>query len=73
MLGYWPLQSNTNLLLHGIWETEDTSIEPEDEMSRACSIHEEKRNAYRILTGKPEGRRSLRRPGHRWEDNINGS
>jgi hypothetical protein len=25
MLGYWPLQSITNLFLHGIWETEDTS------------------------------------------------
>jgi hypothetical protein len=30
----------------------------------------EKRNAYRILMGKPEGKRPLRRPGHRWEDNI---
>jgi hypothetical protein len=28
------------------------------------------RNAYTILVGKPEGRRSLRRPRHRWEDNI---
>jgi hypothetical protein len=30
----------------------------------------EKRNAYRILVGKPEGKRSLGRPRHRWEDNI---
>jgi hypothetical protein len=30
----------------------------------------EKRNAYRILVGKPEGKRSLRRPRHRWVDNI---
>jgi hypothetical protein len=30
----------------------------------------EKRNAYRILVGKPEGKRPLRRPRHRWEDNI---
>jgi hypothetical protein len=29
------------------------------------------RNAYRILVGKPEGKRSLRRPRHKWEDNIN--
>ena len=28
------------------------------------------RNAYRILVGKPEGKRSLRRPRRRWEDNI---
>jgi hypothetical protein len=30
----------------------------------------EKRNAYRILVGKPEGKRSLGRPRRRWEDNI---
>jgi hypothetical protein len=29
-----------------------------------------KRNAYRILVVKPEGKRPLRRPRHRWEDNI---
>jgi hypothetical protein len=31
----------------------------------------EKRNAYRILVGKPEGNRPLGRPRRRWEDNIN--
>jgi hypothetical protein len=30
----------------------------------------EKRNAYRILVGKPEGKRPLGRPKHRWVDNI---
>jgi hypothetical protein len=30
----------------------------------------EKRNAYRILVGKPEGKRPLGRPRHRWMDNI---
>jgi hypothetical protein len=30
----------------------------------------EKRNAYRILVGKPEGKRSLGRPRRRWVDNI---
>jgi hypothetical protein len=29
-----------------------------------------RRDVYRILMGKPEGRRSLERPRHRWEDNI---
>jgi hypothetical protein len=29
----------------------------------------EKRNAYRILVGKPEGKRPLR-PRHRWVDDI---
>jgi hypothetical protein len=30
----------------------------------------EKRNAYRILVGKPEERRPLGRPRRRWVDNI---
>jgi hypothetical protein len=30
----------------------------------------EVRGAYNILVGKPEGRRPLGRPRHRWEDNI---
>jgi hypothetical protein len=30
----------------------------------------EKRNAYRLLVGKPEGKRPLRRPTCRWVDNI---
>jgi hypothetical protein len=30
----------------------------------------EKRNAYRILMGKPEGKRPLGRPRCRWVDNI---
>jgi hypothetical protein len=31
---------------------------------------EEKRNASRVLVGKPEGKRSLGRPRLRWVDNI---
>jgi hypothetical protein len=30
----------------------------------------EDRGVYRVLVGKPEGRRPLGRPRHRWEDNI---
>jgi hypothetical protein len=30
----------------------------------------EKRNAYRILVGKPKGKRPLGRPRRRWEHNI---
>jgi hypothetical protein len=30
----------------------------------------EKRNVYRILVGKPEGKRPLGRPRRRWVDNI---
>jgi hypothetical protein len=30
----------------------------------------EDRGVHRVLVGKPEGRRPLRRPRCRWEDNI---
>jgi hypothetical protein len=30
----------------------------------------EKRNTYRLLVGKPEGKRLLGRPSCRWVDNI---
>jgi hypothetical protein len=39
-------------------------------MGRECSTNCEKRNAYRILVGKPEGNGSLGRPKRRWVDNI---
>ena len=31
---------------------------------------DEERGVYRVLVGKPEGRRPLRRPRRRWVDNI---
>jgi hypothetical protein len=31
---------------------------------------EQRRGVYRVLVGKPEGKRPLRRPRCRWEDNI---
>jgi hypothetical protein len=41
-----------------------------DEIGRACSTNGKKRNAYRILEGKPERKRPLGRPRRRWVDNI---
>jgi hypothetical protein len=40
------------------------------EMGRTCSMHGDRRGAYRFLVGKPKGRRSLGRPRHRQENNI---
>ena len=38
-------------------------------MGGACGA-EEGRGVHRVLVGKPEGKRPLRRPRPRWEDNI---
>jgi hypothetical protein len=35
-----------------------------------CSTYGERIVAYRVSVGKPEGKRPLGIPGHRWEDNI---
>jgi hypothetical protein len=39
-------------------------------MGRACSTNGEKRNAWRILVGKPEVKTPLGRQRRRWLDNI---
>jgi hypothetical protein len=39
-------------------------------MGGACSAYEEMRNTYKILVGKPEGKRLLGRPTHGRENNI---
>jgi hypothetical protein len=39
-------------------------------MRRECSTHGENLKAYRVLVGKPEGKRLLGRTNCRWEDNI---
>jgi hypothetical protein len=40
-------------------------------MGRACSTHADEeaevKNACRIFVGKPEGKRPLGRPAHRWD------
>jgi hypothetical protein len=41
-------------------------------MGRACSTNGGKRNTntYRVLMGKPAGKRQLERPRRRWVNNI---
>jgi len=36
----------------------------------ACGAYGEERGVYRVLVGKPEGKRPLGRPRRRWVDNI---
>jgi hypothetical protein len=35
-----------------------------------CGTHGEGRCAYRVLVGRPKGKRPVGRPRRRWEDNI---
>jgi hypothetical protein len=46
------------------------NVVAEDEMGGPCSTNGEKRNTYRLMVGKPEGKRPLGRPRRRWVDNI---
>ena len=39
-------------------------------MGWACGSYGGGEGAYRVLVGKPEGKRPLRRPRRRWVDNI---
>jgi hypothetical protein len=39
-------------------------------LARQVARMGEKRSAYRILMGKPEGKRPLGTPGRRWVNNI---
>jgi hypothetical protein len=39
-------------------------------MGGPCSTNGEKRNSYRLLVRKPEGKGPLGRPRRRWVDNI---
>ena len=39
-------------------------------MGEACSAYGERKGVYRILVGKPEGKRPMGRTRRRWKDNI---
>jgi len=39
-------------------------------MGEACSTYGTRRGLYKVLVGKPEGKRPFGRPKRRWEDNI---
>ena len=40
-------------------------------MGGACGMYERQERAYRILVGRPDKKKTLGGPTHRWEDNIN--
>jgi hypothetical protein len=58
--------------LHDLYSPTIVRVIKSRKMRRAGHIARmgEERELYRVLVGKPEGKRPLRRPRHRWEDNI---
>jgi hypothetical protein len=54
----------------GGWRKLHNDQVKEDEIGGACSTNGEKRNAYKVLAGKPERKKPLGRPRRRWVDNI---
>jgi hypothetical protein len=42
----------------------------ENEVGWTCGTHGEGMGAYRVLVGRPEGKRPLGRPRRRWEGNM---
>ena len=42
-----------------------------NEMGLACSTYGERQGVYRVLVGKPEGKKPLGRLRRIWKDNIN--
>ncbi|KAJ4434031.1 hypothetical protein ANN_16350 [Periplaneta americana] len=69
--GEWRKLHNTEL--HALYSSPDIIRNIKSRRLR-WAVHVarmgESRNAYRVLVGRPEGKRPLGRPRRRWEDNI---
>jgi hypothetical protein len=70
VMGDWRKLHNEEL--HNLYSLPNTSRMIKSRRMRWAghATRMEKRNAYKILVGKPEGKRPLGRPRHRWVDDI---
>jgi hypothetical protein len=68
VLTLYSFKINFNIVLHFLYCADD-KIE-KNEMAGHVARMGEGRGVYRVLVGKPERKRPLRRPRRRWEDNI---
>jgi len=51
---------------HIIWVIKSQGMRWAEHVARL----EKRRGAYRVLVGKPQGKRSFGRPRYRWKDNV---
>ncbi|KAJ4429769.1 hypothetical protein ANN_21973 [Periplaneta americana] len=65
--GEWRKLHNTEL--HALYSSPDIIMNIKSRRLRWARMGEF-RNAYKVLVGRPEGKRPLGRPRRRWEDNI---
>jgi hypothetical protein len=73
LFGNMPWRKLHNEELHNLYSSPDIIKQVKSRRMRwaghvACMGGE--RKVYKVLVGKPEGRRPLGRPRHRWEDGI---
>jgi hypothetical protein len=71
--GEWRKLHNEEL--HNLYSSPDIIRQVKSRRMRwaghvACIGDERKRKVYKVLVGKPEGKRQLGRPGRRWDDGI---
>ena len=62
-----------NAELHALYSSPNIIRSPKSRRLRWAghlARMDQSRNVYRVLVGKPEGKRHLGRPRRRWEDNI---
>jgi hypothetical protein len=64
------IHSRTNFILHNIFRKSQVKKTEMGRWAEYVAHMREKRGAYRVLVGKPGGRRPLERHRHEWEDNI---
>jgi hypothetical protein len=73
---YFPADDSTRILTLWTMKLTQTPLNFQLLYWKHCVIFSEvesqvfRKGAYRVLVGRPEGRRPLGRPSHTWEDNI---
>jgi hypothetical protein len=69
-LGFHSLINVCNKIIYVLYSPKLGDKIEKNEMGRACGTYGGGEGAYRVLVGKPEGKRPLGRPRRRWVVNI---